>query len=1138
MRGFTCGQYVGGLRELTLLILDRNKEIEITQLQIISWGTTMKAKCSAILFALFSLVMVSAQTMHAQIDYAFSPESGSRITGSFTNLNFNWTDGSQWGNQSVQQTVNIGFDFKFDGTVYNSVVVHHSGVIALGTDGLGSATNNNLRSLNRPVIAALWDDMRVTDNLQWQETGCDASSIRAMTTGSAPNRIFVVDWDQLGLTQGGQGFRPAATFQIRLYEGTNKIEFYYEDIDGSSDGCSQWGSGSVTTSATIGIGSSRGFLSVTPDGDNSTASEASSNNSINLSSSPLSEGTVFTFCPAGLTGYVDQGGTTRMANGDTLLVGQQVVLSSSQPFQPFALVSICASNFTYAISGPGAADYSISPGNGSLPEEGNTPTLTFSPKDIGIRYAVLTVRDNLGYVNRTYILAGEGIPRTMWIGNIAEGGTAQVQNGDTLMKDIFVRNGNSETFEPLTLLVQGTDGPNAPFTYELIDPLGQFSINKTSESVAPGSTSTLLITFNPTGVGRQPARLIVNAEGEVRSYVLYPFARGAGARFFVDGQPFGAGSAVFRSEYGCVAEDIATQAVVVESIGDEPFEIQSNDAYQTDNKIGPGTPPFPLLRDQFGNLVPVEDYFISNAPGSRTPLELPIVIPPGERRTIYLNFLPKRPGKRQARAFFQTNGVNFFGLDTDNQSEQGLLNFEFVGTGLGSSLSNAEGDGFPKALVFEATEVRSTSTIEGYLYNAGECDLRISSEDFRLVSGDVDDFKIITPLKSPKDGQGNYVIPAGGRDTLAISFTPVRSGSRRASIRVVTNDSALYFDGFAERGVYYLDVFGIGKVGLEARKVVLPPAVIGGDPSRGVAVVENTSTEIVTITGITVIDANGEIIEDSSEPWPALPLRVEPGEHQRLGLEFTAPAGSAPGARAAVMEVTLSNGDVLVIDISSVAGTRELFVAPTSLFTGMQLPVGSISRQFVAVTNQGTFPVTIQSMQLTESVPGDYKASDLQRHTLEPGQIEFVEVTYSPQTVGMSSGTLEFVSNAANGPHIVTLGGEGTSTSLGDPQDGAVPAVRPNHMGAQMMDGTTLWQSTPNPASSGAEIRFYMPEEGAVEMNLYDSQGRLVQNLTAGVQTEGQHTVPVMLDNVASGRYFYTLRTSAGALTLALDVVK
>lgn len=1102
----------------------------------------MVRKVRAVLYAVLALGLLAAGSATAQIDYAFSAGSGSKATGSRVNLNFTHRSGTQWGSSFEQRLVNIGFTFHYDGNDYTQVNIYHSGVMTLGNNSLGGPTSNNLNNVNVPILAPFWDVMRITDNLQWQYTSCDPSSIGYMVTGSAPNRVFVADWDQIGLGQGGTGYRAPATFQIRLYEGSNKIEFYYEDMDGTSDGCSQWTSGTQQTSGTIGIGSSRGFISVSPGSETRSSSENSDNN-VNLAGSPISAGTVYTFCPAFLRGDIAEGGTNSMRDGDTLLIGKQVVLSSSEGFKPFTLGSICASSFSYAISGPAAADYSISPANGSLPLDGNTPTLTFSPRDIGIRYAILTVRDNLNYVSRIYTLAGEGVPRVQWITDIDEGGSANLASGDTLMKNIFVRSRESEVFTPITLFVGGTSGPNAQITYELIDPMRQFSINKTSESIPVGSNSTLEITFQPTGVGPQTATLIVNAEGETRTFILNPFARGAGARFFLNNAPFGPGSPVFRNVSACVALEVETEEIVVESIGDEPFEIQTNDAFLTDNEIGPGTPPFPLLRDDFGNLIPVTDYFISDAPGSKVPIDLPVTIAPGERATIYLNFLPQRAGKRQARAFFQTNGVNFFGLDTDRNSVLGLLNFELVGIGLGSDLTDRTGEGRPKALVFPPTEVRETSLLTGYMRNFGNCDLLIDAGDFSLVSGDVADFKITALPTSATNPEGKFVLAPGALDSFRVAFSPVRSGSRRASLRLRTNDSVLFTNGFAERGTYYLDVFGAGKVGLEGRPVVLRPAVIDGEASAGAALIENSSTEVVTITDIQIIDPNGEFTPDPAHAWPILPYRIDPGSTVDLGVLFTPLPGSAPGTRAATIEVTMSNGDVLTIDVSGIAGTRHLSVAPTALFQGVMVPSGSVTRQFVAVSNRGTFPVTIQELRLTEAIAGDYQVAPLRHTVLQPGQFDFYEVTYAPLNAGMSSGTLEIVGNATNGPHVVTLGGEATSAALnGNPQGTTapgtgIPAIRPV-VNVKMSNGTTLWQSMPNPSNGRVEIRFFNAEQSDVQLALYSSNGELVRSLYSGFAGVGEEVVRADLGNIASGRYYYTLTTSTGSVTLALDIVK
>lgn len=1081
--------------------------------------------------------------LNAQIGYGFLNGTGSRITGAFTAVQ----NGSQAGaGQSVginppsADLIPIGFTFNFDGTDYTNVYVSSNGFLSFGGT-YGNPGTNGLNNIGANVLAPFWDQLRVPGGFN----ACgNLGRVQYLVSGTAPNRVLVVDFENLSL---GDGFTLYAyapvTFQVRLYESSGAIEFYYENMSATRPSCVSNGATTAATTGSIGITSSNGFISVTPAGSSATSSTVTANNTVNLSSATITSGSLYTFCKANITGNTASGGTAAMANGDSLLVDEAVVLNSSRAYQPFTLFSPCSSTFTYTITGPQAAEYSISPATGPMPAIGSVPTLTFQPTALGTRHATLNVTDGLGIVVRSYPLAGRGIPRISWIGNIADGGVTGAPDGAVLMTNVAVDNGTSGNFSPITISVAAGAGPNAPVTYTLIDLTGQFAIDRTSESVPAGSSSSPVITFTPTGIGPQEATLIVNAEGEIRTYTLRPFARGAGARFYIGSAPLGPGSPVFQNTHSCVGVQVQTVEIRVESIGDLPFFLQTSDVFFTDNVIRQGTPPFELLRDNFGNPLPSQDYFISATPNSTTPISLPFRVDPGESKNIYLNFLPTRPEKRRARAFFETNGLNFFGLDTDNNTVAGILNFELVGDGLGSSMADKEGDDLPQAVVFSPTEVRGTKTLTGYIRNNGDCDLFINADAFRLVSGDVNEFKIETGLQSPIDGQGNFVLPPGALDSFVVSFTPQRSGSRRASIRLITNDSSVVLQGVSERGTRYIDVFGVGKVGIEVRRVNLPPGVINGPSSRGHAVLENTAAELVTITGITVVDPNGEIVEDPARMWPALPLRIEPGTRVNLGLQFTPTPGSTPGERNATLELTLSNGDVVTVDIRGVAGTRELAIASLNLFQGMQLPIGDLSRQFLIVTNQGTLPVAVQELKLTEANPGDYQVSGLERNILEPGQTEFYQVSWTPQVAGPSSGTIEIVSNATNGPHIVTLGGEGTSIARGDDGVGASAStlpqtgdalVRPSGAAANLH----LYSVLPNPVADLATVRFTLPTDGVITVGIYDETGRLVRSVMDGEHSAGTHSVQMDLDMLSSGYYYLRLLSNGHVLTRPLTVVR
>ena len=1099
----------------------------------------------------------------AQFEYIFSEGTGSEITGADTTLWEGNRAGAGWGGSPIyshlDDAVEIGFTFDFTDSSYGRATIGTAGMIRFGEADATSTDNNFAQAGVGRMVAPFWDEMRISGG---SGGSCNLSKVSYMTTGSSPNRIFVVLYDSVALGPGGDGFFNSATFQVRLYEGSGKIEFWYDDIDGTAAACSQWGGGGslTSTSATIGIARDNStYLSVTPGGNGASVSSTESNNSVDIVANPFSSGTLYTFCPGGVIGDVAEGGTANMADRDTLLVGVQVINRESQDFRPFRFFNQCATDFTYTITGPNASDYSITPANGSFGVDGNTPTLTFTPTGIDVRYATLQVEDNAGQVVRSYTLAGEGTPRAQYVGNIAQGGTPTVADGDIFFQGFKQENNTSVDYTPLTVNAVGSLPPNVPITYTLTDPTGQFSIDRTFESVPPGGSSTPVITFAPVAhVNIHEATLEVNAEGEIRRFLLQIFSSGAGARFFIDKQPFGAGTALFRNVSKCVGVETEVIAITVESIGDEPFELQSNDAFRTNPIIQQGTPPYPLLRDNFGNPIPMPDYVFADANGN--PLQLPLAIPPGVMQDIFVEFRPLRPNHyraARARAFLQTNGENFFGLDTDNNSIVGALHLELVGSGLGSALTNSTGDALPDAMIFPSTQVRETSTLTGMIYNHGDCDLRINSDKFRIVSGDVDEFEITSAFANvPMDANGNYVIPPGGNAGFDVNFTPVRSGSRRASVQFVSNDSTVMIPGVTERGTYYLNLFGRGKFGLEGRDVQLPPAVIDGDRSSGVAVLENNSGALVDIINVQIVGST-EIVEDPGNGWPTLPVTVAPSQQLELGLALVPTTGSTPGDRTATLEVTLENGDVLMIDVTGLAGTRTLNVVPTSLFQKVQLPVGSLRRQFVVVANNGTLPVVLQSVGLGSSstTPNDYSVRPLDRAVIQPGGAEFVEVTYAPAAVGVSSAVLEIVSNTTNGTpagtHTVMLGGEGTSTAIGggsrtgsgstmpgDDPTAVRPSLATTGTRVMMADGTALWQSRPNPTTGKTEFRYHLPEVTHVTMKLYDSRGSVVKTLLNEEGITGENILTVNLKEIPSGRYYYTLQTASGAVTLALDLMK
>jgi len=96
------------------------------------------------------------------------------------------------------------------------------------------------------------------------------------------------------------------------------------------------------------------------------------------------------------------------------------------------------------------------------------------------------------------------------------------------------------------------------------------------------------------------------------------------------------------------------------------------------------------------------------------------------------------------------------------------------------------------------------------------------------------------------------------------------------------------------------------------------------------------------------------------------------------------------------------------------------------------------------------------------------------------------------------------------------------------------------------LSGFWLEQNFPNPFNPSTIIRFSIPKAGPVELTLNDLVGNRVRTLSAGTMERGVHSLSVDLSvgengnhtPLASGVYFYTLRSSGMVLTKKMVFVK
>jgi hypothetical protein len=175
-------------------------------------------------------------------------------------------------------TITMPFSFVFEGITYSSLRVCSDGWISFNTAATNAGFNDldNGPANNRPLLAPLWDDM------DGSAPSPDDSKFEYVTTGVAPNRIMTLEF--LNWEWNWNAGADVISFQIKLYETTNEIEFVYQ----------QEGSAPSGASASIGLSGVSTFLSLQSSSTSPTTSALFE--SENISSRPAT-GQIYKFTP-------------------------------------------------------------------------------------------------------------------------------------------------------------------------------------------------------------------------------------------------------------------------------------------------------------------------------------------------------------------------------------------------------------------------------------------------------------------------------------------------------------------------------------------------------------------------------------------------------------------------------------------------------------------------------------------------------------------------------------------------------------------------------------------------------------------------------------------------------------------------
>ncbi|MFL2989833.1 MAG: T9SS type A sorting domain-containing protein, partial [Candidatus Neomarinimicrobiota bacterium] len=100
-----------------------------------------------------------------------------------------------------------------------------------------------------------------------------------------------------------------------------------------------------------------------------------------------------------------------------------------------------------------------------------------------------------------------------------------------------------------------------------------------------------------------------------------------------------------------------------------------------------------------------------------------------------------------------------------------------------------------------------------------------------------------------------------------------------------------------------------------------------------------------------------------------------------------------------------------------------------------------------------------------------------------------------------------------------------------------------NIFNSNLPENFSLKQNYPNPFNPITTLRYDLPEDGLVNITIYDMMGRIVKTLVNGSQTAGYKSIQWNATNdknepVSAGLYLYTIQTGEFRQTKKMVLLK
>lgn len=397
---------------------------------------------------------------------------------------------------------------------------------------------------------------------------------------------------------------------------------------------------------------------------------------------------------------------------------------------------------------------------------------------------------------------------------------------------------------------------------------------------------------------------------------------------------------------------------------------------------------------------------------------------PGESTTISIQFRPTATGPRSAVLHVSGDAISTFDIALAGEG----IPLPEISVEQPLGLDLATGDA---TVHFHQSALGVSGSAEIFtIRNTGSADL--TGLSLTLSGAAAGDFVPTQPVLA--------TLAPGATTTFQVSFRPTVTGTRSATLHLVSNDAdespfRILLEGngpsFPEISVSLADTSALTD---SASTVAFGNVGLGDISDTEVLTITNTGT--ANITGL-AITTDGIHIGDFTVGSPAATF-LPPGASTTFRIAFQP---SAAGTRTASLhlasndqdenpfDIALTGSGVALPDIAVSRSDLTELTGPASAITFATTHLGtSSSAQILTINNTGTASLSGLKLTLAGSHASDFILEAPAATTLPPAAGTTFKVTFKPTASGVRSATLQLASNDPDeNPFIISLTGTGVA---------------------------------------------------------------------------------------------------------------